>query len=39
MQKFQFAFIAIHDKAEQFGEAELRLANVQVTDMEGNLIC
>lgn len=35
----KFAFVAIQDKAEQFGEAEFRLTKVEVTDIEGNLIC
>lgn len=35
----QFAFIAVHDKAEQFGEAQLVLSNIRITDTTGNLIC
>jgi hypothetical protein len=35
----QFAFIAVHDKAEQFGEATLTLNNIQITDTDGTLVC
>jgi hypothetical protein len=35
----QFVFIALHDKAEQFGEAQLQLTNIRITDTNANLIC
>ncbi|CAD5226991.1 unnamed protein product [Bursaphelenchus xylophilus] len=35
----QFAFVAIHDKAEQFGDAELVISQIQITDSNGDLIC
>lgn len=35
----QFVFVAVHDKFLQFGDAEVLLSRVQLTDANGNLIC
>jgi hypothetical protein len=34
-----FALVAVHDKFEQFGEAEIVLGRVELTDESGQPIC
>jgi len=34
-----FMIVALHDNYEEFGEAEFTISRVEVSDLEGNLIC
>lgn len=35
----QFAFVAVHDKSAQFGDTELTINNIEITDGKGSMLC